>query len=102
MSKKNKKYIVITELPGNEFLDFFDTFAEAQSEAKSEWKSLSKFEKKEQHIYVARVYEDYLEDRAWIDKDGNISTTVQDWEWFKGLDIPSRGFDSENDFERRR
>ena len=67
----------------------FDTLAEAEADARNEWETCTKFERKRRHIYVAEVKGEYLNLDA-IDLYGR----EVDWDGYNSYD--PIGFDSDN------
>lgn len=88
-----KKYLAINEPKrgyGDIFEKVFDTLENANSYAEKDWNHLTYHEKKERHIYVAWVTEEYLNDYAF--EENQI-----DWCAYHSLDYDNNCFDSERE-----
>lgn len=88
--EKTRKYLVIDQAEyGDEFVEAYDTLAEANTAAQYQWSCLTWREKETRHIYVVHVENssDYLNE--WAFGDGTVDYTA-----FHSADTGSGYFDS--------
>lgn len=87
-----RKYLVIDqEEHGDMWEDIFDTLDEANAAAESDWRYLTRNERKNRRIFVAHIEdtEDYLNSSAF-DEDGSVD--FHDWH---SCDTEENYFDSD-------
>lgn len=87
-----ERYVVIDEpkgAAGDVWTDVFETPEEANKHAEGSWEVLTKAERKNRHIFAAKVTENDLADYA-VNEDGVI-----DWECFEQCDTFPGAFDSD-------
>ena len=75
------KYLVVDcKNTGDEFITVCETLYEANCEAACQWDCLTEAERKKRHIFVGKVFKDYLLDEAFTENG-------IDWRAYDCMDV---------------